>query len=173
MASIIIEEALKIKESKAASSVAFFFCKNDGKRSTFSSIAKAVLKQMLCQNPIILPYLYDECIESRTFTPSSSQQCSKLLGTALQAVPRTSIIVDGIDACDEHERNKILQFFSSAIDKSSAGSGNLRCLFISQEFDDTTKVLPRADVLRLTDQHSEPDIREYAINQSIKSRKSL
>jgi hypothetical protein len=126
-----------------------------------------MLKQMLRQNPIILPYLYDECLESRTVTPSSSQQCSKLLGTVLQAVPRTSIIVDGIDACEEHERNKILQFFSSVIDKSSTESGNLRCLFISQELDDMKEALGKADILRLTDQHSEQDIRHYAMMQSI------
>jgi hypothetical protein len=174
LASIIIEEALRLKESNM-SSVAFFFCQNDGQRSTFSSIAKALLTQLLRQNPMLLPYLYDECLESRTVTLSSPQQCSKLLESALQAFQETFIIVDGIDACEERGIKQILQFFASviAIANSSAESGCFRCLFISREIDDMKKLVYRADVLRLTDQHSEPDIREYTISQSIKIQKKF
>jgi hypothetical protein len=76
-------------------------------------------------------------------------------------VQKTSIIVDGIDACEERERKKLLQFFTSTIDQSNIESANLRCLFISQELADIKEALPMACVLRLKEPHSKLDIREY------------
>lgn len=175
LASIIIEQALKLSESEPARSVAFFFCPSDGLRNTFSQIAKALLAQLLRQNPVLLPYLYDEYLKSDVVTSMSPKKCSHLLRKALRAVSKTVIIVDGIDACEEREREMLLRFFTSTIDQSNIETSNLRCMFISRGLVDVIEQLPMARVLELNERHVRVDIREYAIyrSRSIQKRFSL
>lgn len=127
-----------------------------------------MLAQLLCQNPSILPYLYDECLKSAKVTLASSQDCIKLLDTVLQAVPRTFLIIDGIDECEQKERKAILNFFTSAIASDNIMPGKLRGLLVSQELGDIKTALHMAESLRLTKDHSELDIRNFAVKWAVR-----
>jgi hypothetical protein len=141
IASLIIDECLKLRDSKTDEiSLAYFYCKDqDGQRNKFSNVAKAILSQLLQQNPGILPYLYDECLKSAKVTLVSPQGCAKLLSTVLQAVPKIFIVIDGIDECEQKERRAILNFLVPAI--NDCEPGNIRGFFISQELNDIKTAL--------------------------------
>jgi hypothetical protein len=169
LASVVIEEALKVSHSYPDISVIFFYCKErDTQRNTFPSVAKAMLAQLLTQNPIIISYLYDQCLQSGKVTLSSPRDCSKILGTVLHAVPKTFIIIDGIDECEEKERKAMLNFFASLIDDVGIEPGKLRGLFVSQGLSDIKACLHMAKVLHLTEEHSKHDIEKYALRWSIR-----
>jgi hypothetical protein len=127
-----------------------------------------MLAQLLRQNSSILPYLYDECLKSAKVTLASSQDCIKLLGTVLQAVPQTFLIIDGIDECGQKERKAILNFFTSAIANDDIKPGKLRGLFVSQELGDIKTELHMAESLRLTKGHSELDIRNFTVKWAVR-----
>jgi hypothetical protein len=158
---------LKPAESKNDElSLAYFYCRDqDNQRSKFPGVAKSIVAQLLQQNPGILPYLYDECLKSAKVTLASVQDCVKILGAILQAVPQTFIIIDGIDECEQKERKAILNFFVSAIDNTSE-PGKVRGLFVSQELSDIKAALHSPETLRLNEEHNKLDIKNYAIKRS-------
>jgi hypothetical protein len=149
--------------------LAFFYCRDkDEQRNKLTSVAKAMLAQLLCQTPGILPYLYDECLKSVKVTLASLQDCIRLLRIVLQAAPQTFLIIDGIDECEQRERKAILNFFISAITSDDIKPGKLRGLFVSQELSDVKTALHMAEPLRLTRGHSELDIRNFAVKWAVR-----
>jgi len=165
LASVIIEESLKLAQVKPTSiSVAFFYCiDHDLQRNRFSCAAKAILAQLLIQNSALLPYLYDECLKSGRVTLESPRECERILRTVLLAVPKIYLIIDGIDECDPRERKLLLRFFTSVIDDDAIEPGKLRGMFISQESNDIRTALLAAEKLKLCDEHLVKDIREYTL----------
>jgi hypothetical protein len=156
LASVLIKECSRIVQSS--------HCRDqDGQRNKFTSVAKAMLAQLLCQDPTVLPYLYDECLKSAKVTLASSHDCIKLLGTVLRAVPQAFIIIDGIDECEQTERKAMVNFFVSTITSDDIPPGKLRGLFISQELGDIKRALHTADSVRLTKDQSELDIKNFAV----------
>ena len=101
-------------------------------------------------------------------TLESAQDCVKILGTVLLAVPKTFIIIDGIDECELRERKAILNFFILAINKDSNAPEKLRGLFVSQELSDIKTMLRSPETLRLNEDHSMSDIKNYAIKWSFR-----
>jgi hypothetical protein len=93
--------------------------------------------------------------------------CIELLKTALMILSKTYIIVESIDACAQAERNNILSFFTSIIEKDDT-PGRLQGLFVSQDERDIKERLRRAAVVRLNDIDNKPDIRSYAKYWSLK-----
>lgn len=172
LASVLVEECSKVVESSKNISLVFFYCREqDVQRNKFTGVAKAILAQLLRQNPSILPYLYDECLKSAKVTLTSSQDCIKLLGTVLQAVPRTLLVIDGIDECEQRERKALLNFFTSSITSDDIKPGKLRGLFVSQELSDIKAALHMAESLRLTKDHNELDIRNFAVKWAARIQK--
>ena len=166
---MVIEECLRTTQSSTNISLAFFYCRDqDGQRNKFASAAKAMLAQLLCQNPMLLPYLYDECLKSAKVTLESSHDCIKVLGTVLQAVPQTFLIIDGIDECEPKERKAMLKFFASMTTSDDIPIGSLRALLISQELADIKTALHAADSVSLTKNHSEVDIKKFAVKWAAK-----
>jgi hypothetical protein len=157
---------LKLVESKKDElTLAYFYCRDqDTQRNKFPNVAKAMLSQLLQQNPEILAYLYDECLKSVKVTLASPQDCVKLLNTVLQAVPKTFIVIDGIDECEQKERRAILNFFVSAINDCELGK--IRGLFISQELSDIKTALHNPETLSLNEEHSRVDIKNYATRRA-------
>jgi hypothetical protein len=87
----------------------------------------------------------------------------QVIGTVLQAAPQAFLIIDGIDECERKERNAILNFFTSAITSDDIKPGKLRGLFVSQELSHIKTALHMSESLQLTRDHSELDIRNFAI----------
>ncbi|KAF8852553.1 hypothetical protein BDZ45DRAFT_807386 [Acephala macrosclerotiorum] len=167
LASVLIEACSKIVHSVDNLSLAFFYCRDkDEERNTFASVAKAMLVQLLRQNPTILPFLYDECLKMAKPTLSTSEDCIKLLSTVFQIAPQILIILDGIDECVQKERSKMLKFFTS--NTINAGHpGKVRCLFISQELSDIKGALHPAHTIRLAKEDSERDIRNFTVEWAL------
>jgi hypothetical protein len=169
LASIIVEESLTVARLNSAVSIAYFYCKEeDEQRNSFSSVVKSMLAQLLTQNPSLLPYLYDQCLKSGKVTLESRQECSRIFTTVLQAVPRTFIIVDGIDECEEKERKAIINIFTSLIDHRDIDPGKIRVFFVSQALGDIKTALHMAEAFQLKEEHSKLDIENYAVKWSIK-----
>ena len=146
-------------------SLTYFYCRDqDNQRNKFPSVAKAMLSQLLQQNPEILAYLYDECLKSAKVTLASPQDCVKLLGTVVRAVPKTFIVIDGIDECEQKERRAILNFLVSAI--NDCEPGKIRGFFLSQELNDIKTALHNPETLRLTEEQSRLDIKNYATRRA-------
>jgi hypothetical protein len=150
----------------------YFYCTDrEGEKNTFSSLAKSLLAQILKQNaekPEIVAFLHEECLKSCKATLGSHQDCVNILGTLLNALDKTFIIIDGLDECELKERKSILKFFLSAIEKNSAVPGKLRCLFVSQDLKDIRNGLKDAGILHLTEKHVLQDIRNYAVRYTLK-----
>jgi hypothetical protein len=147
--------------------VAFFYCRyQDEQKKTFLSIARSILAQLLRQNEDLLPYLSDKCIGSGQVSLVSSELCKELLETALKTMPKTYVIIDGLDECDTSERKTILSFFTSIIGANDI-PGKLRGLIMSQDENDIRKQLRSASVLRLTQTHNKGDIENFATKWSI------
>jgi hypothetical protein len=158
---------MKLVTSKDIS-LAFFYCRHqDAQRNTFVSIVKAMLAQLLQQNPDILAYLHDCLSNASQLTLESQEECSKILGTVLLAVPKTFIIIDGIDECELKERRQILSYFTSAFRRYDGEPGKLRGFFVSQTENDIKKALHSAVTLRLTEEHNKRDIQSYANKHSL------
>lgn len=140
----------------------FFYCRHqDDQQNTFLAVARSLLAQLLSKNEdLLLSHLYHECISSGQVTLVSSKLCHQLLETSLKTVPKSFIIIDGIDQCDLPERKAIISFFTSLIGGDSV-SGILRVLFVSQDETDIRKLLENASILRLTDGHKS-DIETFA-----------
>jgi hypothetical protein len=150
-----------------STAVAFFYCKyQDDEKKTFRSIARAFLAQLLSQNADLLPYLYDQCGSMGAVALVSSDMCKELLEIALKTMPKTFIIVDGLDECDMIERKTILSFFTSVIERIDT-PGKLRALFISQYENDIRKHLRSGATLRLTEDHNKSDIESFATKWSL------
>jgi hypothetical protein len=132
-----------------------------------------MLAQLLRQQPAILPYLYDECLKSAKATLTSSQDCIRLLGTVLQAVQQTFLIVDGIDECEQKERKAMLNFFTLTITSDDIPPGKVRALFISQQLSDIKTMLHMADSIQLTKDYSELDIRNFAVKRAFEIQKKF
>lgn len=143
------------------------------RRDKFSSVVKTMLAQLLRQNQTLLPYLYDECIKSAKVTLESSKACVELLSTVLKAVPKVFLVIDGIDECEPKERKAILNFFTSMIDKDDAEPGQLRCIFASQELRDINSALHMTEILRLTKERNEFDIKNFVVMWAFKIQKKF
>lgn len=173
LASVIIERAQSVLDSASMInphipvSLAYFYCGDvDTHKNTFSSVAKALLAQIFLQNsdrPEILAFFYDECVKSWKSTLESPQECGAMLEIMLNTFPRAFIIIDGVDKCQSQERKAIMKFFISAINKNSADSGKLRCLFISRDLDDIRNGLEGSAILHLTEKHVKRDIENYVV----------
>jgi hypothetical protein len=148
-------------------SISYFYCREkERQQNTFSSVAKALLAHILkhsSDRPGILAYLYDECLKSCKATLESQQDCIEILETVLRALPKTFIIIDGIDECETKERKAIMKFFLSAINKEGTELGKIRCLFASQELSDIKTGLQDPKILHLTEEHVKLDIQNYAV----------
>jgi len=88
-------------------------------------------------------------------------------------VPQTFLIIDGIDECDLKERKAMLNFFTSTITSGDIQPGKLRALFISQELGDIKTALHMADPVRLMKDHSELDIKNFAVKWALKIQKQF
>jgi hypothetical protein len=162
LTSLIIEKA----QENLLVSVLFFYCKHkDTERSRFVAIARAILAQLLVQNKDedLLPFLYDQSLDSGEIELLSSQLCNSLLKAALESLPQDAkiyLIIDGIDECEPQERRQILTTFSSLIANTDQ-PGRVRGLFVSQDESDIKGWLRAAVNIRITASDNEEDIKYF------------
>jgi len=142
LASTIVGDAQKQKDV----SVCFFFCKyGEPAKSTFHSMARTFLLQLLRQNQDLLPYIYDSQVQSCEVTLSGGTTLEALLCEGLKNSGNTKIIIDGLDECEKPERTKILAWLKSTIGGAHLpdGTSPMKAMVVSTDELDIKKALSK------------------------------
>ncbi|KAH9204090.1 hypothetical protein DL95DRAFT_418527 [Leptodontidium sp. 2 PMI_412] len=159
--------AAEIKEKNLAP-VAFCYCKHkDPDKSTFVSILKALLSQLVIQQEQLLPFYSEQEKSSGEITLHSAKLSKKLLRCILQNMPSAYLIIDGLDECDQNERRLTLEFFNDLINLcDNTKAGKIRLLIASRDEPDIRKSLSLATLVRIGDRDTFQDIKSYIIHRA-------
>jgi hypothetical protein len=152
---------------------AFVYCR-DGDTNSDSAlgILKGLAHQLLDdpeENDLILPVFYSRRMTGGDATLRSTQQARVLLEEGCNIVPKSFLIVDGLDECDPKERKEALVNLTQLVDNcNSLTPGSVRLLIVSQHFQDiqrglegtsTSKLAPK--IIRLAERDVNSDITAY------------
>lgn len=159
LASVVIDEI----QSRAGVDHAFFYCKDgDTERDSYTQILRALLSQLVSQTRDLIPYYYDEGIQSGEVSLKSKRLSEKLLDLALQNIRKGFVVVDGIDECPPSERKALLDHLIQLIDRCDvAFPGKVRFMVLSREEPDIKKLLAGCETLRITFRDTLEDINTY------------
>jgi hypothetical protein len=162
LASLIVEELQKLRLAHEIT-LGFFYCKHkDAQRSTFSTVARGILAQLLRQNEDLLPYLFEKASMSGEVVLESPALTKELLETALKSSERVYIVLDGLDECDPHEKKAIISWFQSVTASlPETELDSIRCLFISQDDGEVGKLLSKIPAIRIKPEDTRLDIQAY------------
>ncbi|KAL2830492.1 hypothetical protein BDW59DRAFT_158405 [Aspergillus cavernicola] len=129
LASIVIDELPRSPDN----TVLFFYCKHgEEQRSSFLSVCRSILAQILNQHPRLLSY-FREKIDLNTVL-TSRELAEEMIHTSLKDIQRTYIIIDGLDECGSEARKDITRLFRNVVEKLPVSAmGSTRCLFVSQD----------------------------------------
>ena len=159
LASVIVEEC---QEDKSFATI-FFYCKHDDpEKKNCNSILKSLLSQLVTQCRDLVPHFYDKYLASGELTLNSAKLIKQLLELCCDSLAKQYIIIDGLDECSKAERNLVMSFFNSLVDRhDTKAPGKTRILFVSQDEFDIEKGLSTAAVIRLNPTDNESDIRWF------------
>jgi hypothetical protein len=164
LASLIIDEARKPVRKNQGVFVIFFYCRYlDSERSTFLSVARSLLSQLLSQDDALLSYMYDKASTSGQTILSTTSVARDLLETSIRNCDKLYVVIDGLDECEREERKQIVAFFEdicASLPQDEADS--LRCLFLSQDDNIARKDFAEISSLKITEAHTRKDIQAYA-----------
>lgn len=171
LASFIIERIQNITNIQ----VAFFYCKHaDPSRSTFLSIAKSMLIQLLCQNKSLLSYLYEKSSRSGESCLETKALAKDLLITALKSMDNVFIVIDGLDECEREDKCAIISWFKAIVDTSAESDlGGIRALLISQDDGEIRRLLNPAPELQIKSDDNLEDIQSYTTYKAIGLQKKF
>ncbi len=160
LASVVIEEAEKLYPQAA---ILYFYCKyHDKDKKTLPAILRELLRQCLPHDAAALPFLYDKCATSAEAKLESPAMLKDLLQTVIKGADKVTIVIDGLDECDEPERKQTLSYLLPLIDDANRDSpGSVRALFTSQDVADMRRQLRKAEVMTLAARDNAADIRAY------------
>jgi hypothetical protein len=130
---------------------------------------KSLLSQLVNQCRDLVPHCYDKYLTSGELTLNSAKLIKQLLELCCDSLAKQYIIVDGLDECSKVERNLVMSFFNSLVDRhDSKAPGRTRILFVSQDEFDIEKGLATAAVIKLNPTDLEDDIRWFVRESSMK-----
>lgn len=95
-------------------SALFAFLRN--KNSTFQTIMRTFVFQLLSQNSQLLPYLKD-LSKLKLYPPTSAEELENILEAMLGNVGVTYLVIDGLDEIELGERNLVLTALLSLLSK--------------------------------------------------------
>ena len=149
----------EISEQIPDSQTVYFYCKyNDPSRSTFNAIVRCLIAQILDMNPACLQYLYDKMISI------VHRRADELFAEIFEALAldheQLFIGIDGLDECQEPERQLALSMIQSVLQASKA-KRNVRVFLTSRKENDIATSLRSASWLNIRPHHLEKDIWEY------------
>lgn len=164
LASVVIDEI----RSRAAVDHAFFYCKDsDRDRNSYTQILRALLSQLVSQTRDLVPYYYDEGIQSGEVSLKSKKLSEKLLDFAVQNIRKGFVVIDGIDECPSSERKALLEHLTHLIDRCDvAFPGKVRLMVLSREEPDIKKLLAGSEALKITSCDTLEDINTYVKYQA-------
>ena len=142
----------------------FFYCRHDdSQRNNFVAVARGLISQILCQNDMLLSYLYEKASTSGEAVLTGPSLVKEILSMVIKNCERTYIILDGLDECNRDDRKEITSWFRDLIDSlSPTDFGSIRCLFISQDDGPGRKDLSMLPTLKIRSEDNRCDIEVYA-----------
>lgn len=148
--------------------VAFSYCKHrDPDKNTFMSIIKALLDQLVHQQGHLTPYYYDVAVGSGEVTLTTTKLGKRLLQCLLLSIPRSYLIIDGLDECDMTERKMTLGFLAEMVDAcDNVDPGKMRLLILSRGEPDIRKAMATSTVVRVDEQDTIEDMRCFINNRA-------
>lgn len=168
LASVVMDEI----QSRTAVDHAFFYCKDsDSERSSYTQVLRAFLSQLVSQTRGLVPYYYDEGIQSGEVSLHSKKLSEKLLDFALQNVRRGFVVIDGVDECPPSERKALLEHLIQLIHRCDVTfPGKVRFMVLSREEPDIKKLLTGSETLKITSRDTLEDIKMYIKYQASRLR---
>jgi hypothetical protein len=134
--SFVVETLRKIPSTH----VLFFYCKDsDSNRDSFSAIARALIGQVVIQEPSLLAYIFRESSNSGERPPRAIKPLQKLLDISLRSMSNIYVVIDGLDECIPREKNIIVSWFKNIATVLRDDNIRFRCLISSQSDQDTHK----------------------------------
>lgn len=139
LASQIIDECRLNEEGITT----FFYCHNDEPMSNSAiSIFRGLIKQILEQQPQLMPLYSSVRVSSNDLVLQSVHQANRILEKACLILPQANIILDGLDECPPSERKEVLETLCKILrDCEALEPGRLRLLVVSQDYADIRKAI--------------------------------
>lgn len=88
-----------------------------GKNTTFITMMRTFIFQLLFQNPQLLPHLKD-IWKSKYYPPTSHEELENILEVMLGNISVTYLILDGLDEIELEERRMVLTVLLSLLSKA-------------------------------------------------------
>jgi hypothetical protein len=138
LASFLIEHLRKTPLAH----VLFFYCRHEDKdRNSFVALARAMVGQIIVQNNSLLPYVYEMAAQSGEKPLGTLKLTKEILENCLMSLDEVYIVIDGLDECPPAEKKSIASWFQNVVDSvSEDGGGRMRCLFLSQNDKETSRL---------------------------------
>ena len=168
MASFIVDEIRKLPNVK----LGFFYCKHGVEsRNTFVGVARGIISQILRQNEVILPFLYEHACTSGEDVLSSDDLAAEILREVLHNCETTYIVLDGLDECEREGRRRIASIFQDLCESLPVRDlYRCRCIFISQDDSAARKDFAKIPAFKITPSETSRDIKTYSAAWSRKIR---
>jgi hypothetical protein len=116
------------------------------------------------QKKALLSYLFEEACTSGESLLESSKLAKEMLEVALKTFDKIYLIIDGLDECKKDEKILISTWFQSTINNESVDDpARLRCLFISQDDNDTCKLFKNVPTFQITSADNREDIAHFCM----------
>lgn len=117
---------------------------------TAVGIIKALVDQLLDQHPYMLPPFHTRRSTSGEPVLRSYSMAAKMLNDICITLPKTYIIIDGLDECGQPERKQTLETLMEIVSRCDViEAGKLRLLVVSQEYVDIRRAFFGSGALKL------------------------
>jgi hypothetical protein len=144
-------------------STAFFYCHHDDpQRTSFMSILRAIIAQLLTIDHVLLPWCYEQYANNNQLSLIDEKTCTDMLTSILLSNNKTFVVLDGLDECERKDRSRLLNFFSRAVSVcESHDPGKLRVMFASRDEHDIRRALHASSEITITSSDNEGDMKRF------------
>jgi hypothetical protein len=139
----------------------FYLRQDDPERSSLNALARSLIHQALQHENGLLPYIYDQVAASIDVNLRSTSTAGDLLEHCLRALGDHYLIIDGLDECPVEEQRNIVSLVQRFVKDSPAAQDSCRCVFFSQDDQNTRPLLSRIPTLRIRPEDNSADIAAY------------
>ncbi|EEU42654.1 uncharacterized protein NECHADRAFT_47446 [Fusarium vanettenii 77-13-4] len=160
--STVIERLLHERVAPNGQSFVGYFYFKHRQNETHNAMLRAVLEQLLSQNPALSDHLFDEVSLLEGVNLRTTAQLEKLVETAIESYTNLYLVLDGLDECANEEIKNILNWSLSLIDDKLRNSGSDLRIILSGQRDGVldAKLVQQPSISLETSAHNE-DIRRY------------
>ncbi|KAI8715820.1 NACHT domain-containing protein [Fusarium sp. LHS14.1] len=160
--STVIERLLHERVAPNGQSFVGYFYFKHRQNETHNAMLRAVLEQLLSQNPALSDHLFDKVSLLEGVNLRTTAQLERLVETAIESYTNLYLVLDGLDECVKEEINKTLNWSLSLIDEKLRNSGSDLRIILSGQRDGVldTKLVRQLSISLETSAHNE-NIRRY------------